>query len=167
MVGSLAGSYHYWCIAVLCLPEMSHILLVYIHYCFKNCTVAAQVTSEPRKFKKEVLEIHLLEHKDEADSEATSNEIEVHNVPENVTEKVLKTYFEVGKSGGCPGAVADCRKINEGTFIVTFHDPSGIDISYQCKCSSIHLTYSCSSSNVNHSSYIQESFSEFKVCSTC
>ena len=24
-VGSLAGSYHYWCIAVLCLPEMSHI----------------------------------------------------------------------------------------------------------------------------------------------
>ena len=97
-----------------------------MHFSAFHCTVAAQVTSEPRKFKKEVLEIRLLEHKDEADSEATSNEIEVHNVPESVTKKVLKTYFEMGKSGGCPGAVADCRKINEGTFIVTFHDPLGI-----------------------------------------
>ena len=82
--------------------------------------------SEPRTFKKAVLQIQLVEDKDESDSEEPPNQIEVHNVPETVNEKLLKTYFEMAKSGSCTGAVADCKKIKHGVFIVAFHDPTGM-----------------------------------------
>lgn len=92
--------------------------------------VAAQVISEPRKFKKEILQMKYVEETscepNGSDSEEDEpNQIEVRNVPHKVNEKTLKAYFEVEKSGGCDGAVAQCKQIQQGIFIVTFHDPKG------------------------------------------
>ena len=94
-------------------------------------TVAAQIMSEPRIFKKAELQISWVKEKgppedDESESEEDPSQIEVRNVPSNVTENVLKAYFEMGKSGGYKDAVADCKQIENGIFTVTFHDPQGI-----------------------------------------
>ena len=94
-----------------------------------SVAVATQVMSEPRTFKKVELQIQPVQAiDDESESENNPNQIEVHNVPEAVTEKLLKTYFELDKSGSCAGAVADCKKIKHGAFIVTFHDPTSMSI---------------------------------------
>ena len=87
--------------------------------------------SEPRTFKKAELQMSWVKEKgppedDEIEPEEDPSQIEVHNVPSKVTENVLKTYFETGKSGGCKDAVADCKQIENGIFTVTFHDPQGI-----------------------------------------
>ena len=92
--------------------------------------VAAQVISKPRKFKKETLQMKyveetLCEPKGSDSEEDEPNQIEVCNVPDTVNEKILKLYFEGEKSGGCDGAVAECKKIQQGIFIVTFRDPKG------------------------------------------
>jgi poly [ADP-ribose] polymerase 10/14/15 len=95
---------------------------------FHDHTVAARVMSEPRKLKKADLEMRWLKEegpseREESDSEDECNQIEVHNVPSSVTENMLKTYFEMNKSGGGRNAVADCKQVREGIFTVTFHDP--------------------------------------------
>ena len=87
--------------------------------------------SEPRKLKKADLEMRWLKEegpseREESDSEDECNQIEVHNVPSSVTENMLKTYFEMNKSGGGRNAVADCKQVREGIFTVTFHDPRGM-----------------------------------------
>lgn len=86
--------------------------------------------SEPRKFKKETLQMKFVEETSHEDGSSDSeedepNKIEVRNVPDKVDEKLLKVYFEGVKSGGCEGAVAECERIQQGVFIVTFHDPKG------------------------------------------
>ena len=92
--------------------------------------VAAQVMSEPRKFKKETLWMKYVEEiscepKGSDSEEDEPNQIEVRNVPAKVNEKLLKLYFEGERAGGCDGAVAECKKIQQGIFVVTFHDPKG------------------------------------------
>lgn len=114
------------------------------------CVVADQVMSRPLKVKRTVLEMNVLEEekgeeREEEDREGEIegggpsetketnsgnrlSQIEVSNVPEKVTERVLKTYFETGLSNSCPKAVSDCKKIREGVFTVTFHDPEGMKV---------------------------------------
>lgn len=98
--------------------------------------VAAQVISEPRKFKKEILQMKYVEEPScepqGSDSEDEPYQIEVRNVPDKVNEKTLKAYFEGVKSGGCDGAVAECKRIQQGIFIVTFHDPKGKRVIEYC-----------------------------------
>ena len=99
--------------------------------------VAAQVMSEPRKFKKETLQMKYVEEtlhdaKGSDSEEDEPNQIEVRNVPDIVNEKTLKAYFEGEKSGGCDGAVAECKQIQQGIFIVTFHDPNGKRVVEYC-----------------------------------
>ena len=53
------------------------------------------------------------------------NQIEVCNIPRNMSERVLKRYFETAKANSCDKAVSDCTKVREGTFVVTFHYPKG------------------------------------------
>ena len=60
----------------------------------------------------------------ESQEEEGPTKIEASNVPD-VSEEVLKKFFEGAKGGGCPGAVADVTKISSGVFHVTFHDPKG------------------------------------------
>ena len=59
------------------------------------------------------------------ESDSQCNQIEVHNVPAAVSDKLLKAYFEGARSGGCTNAVAKCEQTQKGVFIVTFHDPKG------------------------------------------
>ena len=116
--------------------------IVYIWPCYMCIlsmwfAVAAQVMSEPRAFKKETLQMKYVEETSrepkESDSEEDEpNQIEVRNVPDVVNEKKLKAYFEGEKSGGCDGAVAECKQIQQGIFIVTFHDPKGKGIVEYC-----------------------------------
>ena len=112
-------------------PRRVWITEVLLYMVFSICfAVAAQVMSEPRKFKKETLQLKYVEEtscelKGSDSEEDEPYQIEVHNVPDKVNEKLLKLYFEGEKSGGCDGAVAECRQIQQGIFIVTFHDPKG------------------------------------------
>ena len=43
----------------------------------------------------------------------------------------MKAFFEMTKSGGCPGAVADIRSVAPGTFHVSFNEHKG-EITYPC-----------------------------------
>lgn len=63
---------------------------------------------------------------DDDDGEGHPTKIEVSNVPDSITEEVLKVFFEGSRSGSCSGAVADITKIKSGVFHVTFHDPKGV-----------------------------------------
>ena len=115
-------------------------------------TVADQVMSRPRKIRKSVFQMSVLNEgegegkmeeegegeegewysaseTEENDSDCKLNQIEVGNVPRNVSEKVLKRYFETAKANSCDKAVSECVKLREGCFIVTFHDPEG-----KCLC---------------------------------
>ena len=96
-------------------------------FCIDILAVAAQVMSEPRKFKREFLQLKLVEEASCAmeDSDYQSNQIEVRNVPHTVSCELVKAYFEGAKSGGSANAVAECKKTEPGVFIVTFHDPNG------------------------------------------
>ena len=98
--------------------------------------VAAQVMSEPRKLKREKLQMKRVEeassHDDESNSDIEPNKIEVHNVPDKVTDDVLKAFFEMDKSGGSDGAIDECRLIRKGVFILTFRDPRGMHRSMDC-----------------------------------
>ena len=115
--------------------------------CVCVCVVADQVMSRPRKVKKSVLQMNVLEEEEEEeegeelwwecasetevpDSGHRLTQIEVCNVPEKVTEKVLKRYFETAKANSCDKAVSECTKVREGVFIVTFHDPEGSEYTY-------------------------------------
>ena len=92
-------------------------------------SVAARVMSETRTYRKVSLQMSWVEERSgtsESDSDDESNQIEVHDVPSSVTEKTLKAYFEVNKSGGCKGAVSDCKQIKEGVFVVTFFSHEGM-----------------------------------------
>lgn len=51
--------------------------------------------------------------------------IRVENVVSKATEATVKAFFEMTKSGGCPGAVADIRSITPGVFHVTFNEHKG------------------------------------------
>ena len=51
--------------------------------------------------------------------------VEVSNVPETVSDEVLKAYFEGTRLGSYADAVAECTKIHKGIFHVTFHDSKG------------------------------------------
>ena len=103
---------------------------------FSNCfplfvpyAVAAKVISEPRTFKKTHLQMSWVKKEgppEKEEKEHHPNQIEVHNVPPTVTDKLLGTYFEMAKSGGCNNAVAHCKQIETGVFTVTFHDPQGV-----------------------------------------
>ena len=109
--------------------------------------------SRPRKVKKSVLQMNVLEEEEGEGEEEEGEEgeelwwecasetevpdsghrltqIEVCNIPEKVTEKVLKRYFETAKANSCDKAVSDCTKVREGVFIVTFHDPEGSEYTY-------------------------------------
>ena len=55
--------------------------------------------------------------------------LKVCKVPD-VSEEVLKAFFEGKKSGSCSGAVESVAKISPGVFHVTFHDPKGT----YCSC---------------------------------
>lgn len=83
--------------------------------------------SKTRIFKKVNLHLSIVKEvvKPEQSETDNPNQIEVRNVPETVTEEVLKTYFEQARSGGSVNAVTDCIKIGPGLFRVTFHDPKG------------------------------------------
>ena len=95
--------------------------------------VAAQEMSEPREFKKEThVEETSREPKGSDSEEDEPNQIEVRNVPDTVNEKTLKAYFEGERSGGCDGAVAECKRIQQGIFIVTFNDPKGKGLIEYC-----------------------------------
>lgn len=87
--------------------------------------------SEPRKYKKQELQMKWVEEtsseEDESDSDFEPNQIEVHNVPDRVTDEGLKAYFEMTKSGGSSDAVFECRQVGKGVFIVTFQDPKGMN----------------------------------------
>lgn len=82
--------------------------------------------SGPRDYKKIPLQISWVKEPTMCLEEDKPNQIKVYNVPSDVKEKVLKTYFEVARSGGCKNAVADCKKIETGVYVVTFHDPQGM-----------------------------------------
>lgn len=58
------------------------------------------------------------------DEDEGPTKIEVSNVPD-VSEEMLKTFFEGSKGGGCAGAVTNIAKISSGVFHVTFHNPKG------------------------------------------
>ena len=92
--------------------------------------VAARVMSEPRRVKKKaVLKMRPIEESECETQERNSvdpTQIEVHNIPDGVTDYLVKVYFETLKSGSCPKAVAECRKSGNGVFVVSFHDPKGI-----------------------------------------
>ena len=96
-------------------------------FCIDILAVAAQVMSEPRKFKREVLQLKLVEEASCAmeDNDYQSNQIEVRNVPHTVSCELVKAYFEGPKSGSCANAVAECKKTEPGVLIVTFYDPNG------------------------------------------
>ena len=99
--------------------------------------------SEPRKLKKEQLQLKFVEEVSCAaeDIDYQSNQIEVSNVPHTVSCELVTAYFEGPKSGGCANAVAKCKKTEQGVFIVTFHDPNG-KRSNPCSYNSIDLSYS-------------------------
>ena len=69
----------------------------------------------------------------EFEEEEGPTKIEASNVPD-VSEEVLKMFFEGIKGGGCAGAVADVTRISSGVFHVTFHDPKGTYLVVHCTC---------------------------------
>ena len=80
-------------------------------------------------WKKAPLEMNWVEKgtgSSDSESEEESNQIEVSHVPDSVTKVILKTYFEMPKSGGQKGAVTDCKELGKGVFLVTFRDPKGV-----------------------------------------
>ena len=100
------------------------------NYCHSHLhTVADQVMSQPCVWKKAPLEMNWVEEgngSSDSESEEESNQIEVSHVPSSVTERLLKAYFEMPKSGGQKGAVIDCKDLGKGVFLVTFCDPKGV-----------------------------------------
>ena len=90
--------------------------------------------SKPRVVKTTVLQMRKLEEtaheSEESDSDDEPTQIEVHNVPEKITEYYLKTFFERPRSGSQANAVSSCRNVGGGVFIVSFHDPKGISLNH-------------------------------------
>ena len=90
-------------------------------------SVAARVVSQPRTLKKVVLSLKLVTEDQSGCHTVGYNQtcVEVSNVPETVSEEMLKAYFEGARLGSCADAVAECTKIHRGIFHVTFHDSKG------------------------------------------
>ena len=87
--------------------------------------VASQVLFKPCTFKNIPLKLTKVDPSEESENDV-HNEIEVSNVPQNVSEDLLKTYFESRKSEGCSNAVSECKKINPGIFRVSFKNHQGM-----------------------------------------
>ena len=107
-----------------------HIVIILLQILYVSFTVAAQVVSKPRAFKKKPLQLSFVQeapsepHKSDSE-EKEPRQIEVSNVPDVADEELVKVYFEGAKSGGCANAVAECTQIQSGVFLVTFYDPKG------------------------------------------
>ena len=65
----------------------------------------------------------------EGDSDGEDDEgpmkLEVADVPATISLESLKCFFELERSGGGSGAVADICSVGTGVFHVTFHDRKG------------------------------------------
>lgn len=87
--------------------------------------VAAQVLSEPRKFKKETLQMKFVEM-----VKATKPGIRVSNIEaDKCDEECLQLYFGNAKmSGG--GKVESVEIVSETEAIIMFSDPTGTHMVY-------------------------------------
>lgn len=56
---------------------------------------------------------------------ATTNVLEVKNIPSNVDENYLTLYFRSPKSGSAQHAIQECKMIGHGTARISFHHPEG------------------------------------------